>query len=130
MSEPATTSLVPAGQAGLTLLAAGLTFHIRHLEAKNHAEHVVLGNVYNDAITMGDELLEQLIGVEPTILETVRYQVPVSVEGASDAALAALVHALESAALQTTDSAVQNKLQEYVAAFRRHQFLLELARKE
>ena len=127
-----TFPLGPAIQAGLVLLEAGFLFHIRHLKAKSHAEHVVLDSVYKDAITLGDELLEQVLGMDKSLLDVLHGGTPerVMVDGPVDAALASLVKELEAATLQTVDVVVQNKLQEIVANFRQRQYLLDLALKE
>ena len=119
-------SLKPAVEAGILLLEAGLVFHILHLNAKNHAEHLVLDNLYNDVIQFGDEILEQVKGIYPAALTNQR---EAQSSNATDAfaELTRLMDHLGSCEAAVTDDALKNKLQDYLGALRRHSYLLSLA---
>ncbi len=55
------TSRVLSEASGL-LLSAARDFHVFHLLSANHAEHVVLGDIYNLCTTSADKLAEQTRG--------------------------------------------------------------------
>lgn len=111
------------------LLVAPAYFHLFHLKAINHAEHVVLQDAYEMATKCADDILEQALSIDDTCLNDLKtlgfygnevFHTPTSF-------VAFMIDELTQALNSSGDTpALQNVLQDTLTAYRKLKYQLGL----
>lgn len=111
------------------LLTAPAVLHLYHLRASSHAEHVVLQTAYEAATEHADNILEQVLSVNPSALDSLE-TLSAGRFGPNDSVrsfLEFLTAQLGEANTQFAENpAVQNVIQDALSAFRKILYQLAL----
>lgn len=114
---------LPVEELAVQLLTANALFHLHHLEANTHAEHLVLNEVYTSATEQADLILEQVLALAPTRLRDLQTLSCVRTTPMDD--LGQLIQALMPFAA-VDEPGLANVVQEAISVFSRLKYQLRL----
>lgn len=116
-------STMPVQELAAQLLTANALFHFHHLEANNHAEHVVLDAAYTAATAQADAVLEQVLANAPMALRGLQVLSCQPTKPMDD--LERLIQVLTPFAA-VDDPGLANVVQEAISVFSRLKYQLRL----